>query len=254
MTAIAVEDLVAGYGDMPVVRDVSLSVGQGEIVALLGPNGAGKTTTLLTIAGVLPLLGGGVDVLGAPLGRQPVERIARRGLALLPEDQAVFHQLTVAENLRVHAGRRPSISRQEVLEYFPALSPLMSRKAGLLSGGEQRMLAFACKLIADPRVLMIDELSLGLAPTIVAGLLDVLSRLARERDLAVLLVEQHVQAAVGIADRVYVLNHGELVASGEVADITADPERLEASYFGVPAAPAPRDPETHRPSSQGVHR
>ncbi len=227
--AIELSGLTAGYRQLAVVRDLTLSVAEGEVVALLGANGAGKTTTLLTAAGVLEPLGGDVRVLGrSVVGRRP-DRIARDGLVLVPEDRGVFHQLTVAENLRLARRRRGT---NGVLELFPALKPLLGRRCGLLSGGEQQMLGLAKALLAEPRVLLVDELSLGLAPVIVERLLPVIRRIATERRMAVLLVEQHVPMALAVADRAYVLSHGQLVLEGDTAELRRRKDLLEASYLG----------------------
>jgi len=234
MTAPLIEarGLIAGYGRSPVVRDLDLVVGPGEVVCLLGANGAGKSTTLLTIAGALPALGGEVDVLGAPVGHESAHRIAQRGLAIVPEGRGLFYRLTSAENLRLRRHRKSQVTIEEVLEIFPAIKRLMDRRAGLLSGGEQQMLALAGALVADPKVVMIDEMSLGLAPIIVEQLLPTVRRIADERSIGVLLVEQHVVAALGVADRGYVLAHGQVVASGSAEDLRRDAELLEASYLG----------------------
>ena len=227
--------LCAGYGDVTVVRDLDLHVDPGEVVALLGPNGAGKTTTLLTVSGLLPVLGGSLEVLGSPPTTRRPQRNARRGVAHVPEDRALFHQLTVAENLRL--GGRRGADEARVLALFPALEPLLGRQAGLLSGGEQQMLAVGRALASGPRLLLVDEMSLGLAPIVVEGLLPVLRTVADD-GVGVLLVEQHVRLALEVADRAYVLNHGELVASGRADELAGEAALLEASYLGTSALDA----------------
>ena len=224
--------LVAGHGGVPAVRELDLHVERGEVVALLGPNGAGKTTTLSTIAGLLPAIDGEIEVMGQPVHRASPHAIARRGLALLPEDRGIFFQLTVGENLRLHRHRQSRRTADDVIAYFPALERLRNRRCGLLSGGEQQMLALACRLIAEPAVLLVDELSLGLAPIIVERLLPVVREIADTAETGVLLVEQHVTAALQVADRAYVLNHGRLVLSGDANDLLQRREMVEASYLG----------------------
>jgi branched-chain amino acid transport system ATP-binding protein len=236
---IEVDQLNAGYKGASVVRNLNLTVNPGEVVALLGSNGAGKTTTLLTIAGVLPAISGEVWVLGRSVKKKRVHQIARRGLALVPADRGLFFQLSVAENLRLGHRKGSHISVEDALGYFPALQPLLQRRCGLLSGGEQQMLGVARALVAGPQVLMIDEMSLGLAPIIVERLLPVIRQIADEQSMGVLLVEQHVHMALALADRAYVLSHGELSLEGEVEHLRAHREILEASYLGRAAPIAP---------------
>lgn len=228
------EGLAAGYDGVPVVRGLDLEVHAGEVVALLGPNGAGKTTTLLTASGLLPVLAGRLEVLGqAPITRRP-QRNATRGVAHVPENRGVFHQLTVRENLRLGArGRRADVDA--LLRWFPVLEPLLDRRVGLLSGGEQQMLAVGRALASGPRLLLVDEMSLGLAPIAVERLLPVLRRAADDEGVAVLLVEQHVRMALDVADRAYVLNHGELVTSGSASELAGQTALLAASYLGAAA-------------------
>jgi branched-chain amino acid transport system ATP-binding protein len=238
-----VEQLVAGYEGIPVVHGVDLHVSAGEVVALLGANGAGKTTTLLTISGVLPALGGRIEVLDetAPRRRRvrptEVARRARRGVAHVPEDRGLFFDLTVAENLRLGRprgrGAPDPLPMEQVLEWFPALRDVLDRRAGLLSGGEQQMLALARAVLGRPRLLMVDEMSLGLAPIIVDHLLPVLRSIALELDAGVLLVEQHVALVLAVSDRAYLLDRGRVLASGPAADLAARTDLLESGYLGT---------------------
>ena len=232
---IDVRGLDAGYAGVAVVHGLDLSVGAGEVVALLGPNGAGKTTVLRTLSGLIAPLRGTVSVLGAPVEGGAPHRVARRGLGHVPDDRALFFDLTVEENLRlaVRGGRlQRHEARRRVHDLFPELERLAGRRAGSLSGGEQQMLALGRAVTAGPRCLLVDEMSLGLAPIIVERLLPVIRRLAEELDVGVLMVEQHVRMALAVADRAVVLAHGELRYSGSAARLVADPGLLEASYLG----------------------
>jgi branched-chain amino acid transport system ATP-binding protein len=238
-----VEQLVAGYEGIPVVHGIDLHVSAGEVVALLGANGAGKTTTLLTISGVLPTLGGRIEVLDetAPRRRRvrpaEVARRARRGVAHVPEDRGLFFDLTAAENLRLGRprgrGAPDPLPMEQVLEWFPALRDVLDRRAGLLSGGEQQMLALARAVLGRPRLLMVDEMSLGLAPIIVDHLLPVLRSIALELDAGVLLVEQHVALVLAVSDRAYLLDRGRVLVSGAAAELAARTDLLESGYLGA---------------------
>jgi branched-chain amino acid transport system ATP-binding protein len=231
MALLEIDDMSTGYNGVPVVRNLNLHVNEGEVVALLGPNGAGKTTTLLTTSALNPVLGGDIRVMGQSVkGRRP-HLIAREGLAHVPEDRSLFFQLTVRENLKLGAAKG-SADLNQALGYFPALEKLMDRKAGLLSGGEQQMLAMARALTVKPKMLMVDEMSLGLAPIIVERLLPVLRRIADETGAGVLLVEQHVHLALEVADRAYVMNHGSMVLEGDAKHLAANRHLLESSDLG----------------------
>jgi branched-chain amino acid transport system ATP-binding protein len=235
--ALAVRDLFAGYGGVPVVRELNLEVRPGEVVALLGPNGAGKTTTLETIAGLHRPISGEVELSGESIGGKPAYVLAQRGLALVPEGRALFPGLTVREHLRLAVGRGQRADREEeLLEMLPELRKCLGRKAGLLSGGEQQMLAVGRALVTRPRLLLVDEMSLGLAPVIVERLLPILRRAADELGSSVLFVEQHVALALEISDRAYVLAHGRIRLEGPAAELRERRELLAASYLGETAA------------------
>jgi branched-chain amino acid transport system ATP-binding protein len=236
---IQASGLHAGYGGVPVVRDINIHVAPGEVVALLGPNGAGKTTTLLTVSGLIKVLEGSVTVCGSPVRFGSPYRMAKRGLGHVPEDRSLFFGLTVRENLKL--GLRGSRGSQReaydrALEFLPALRPLMERRAGLLSGGEQQMLAVGRALVSKPKVLMVDEMSLGLAPIIVERLLPIMRDVA-DSGIGVLLVEQHIHMALTVADRAYVLNHGEIVMHGTGRELAGRRDLVEASYLGDTVLP-----------------
>jgi len=219
--------LSAGYGSMAVVHGLDLTVHPGEIVVLLGPNGAGKTTTVLTLSGELKPLGGAVHWRGDPR-TVPLYRRARRGLGLVTEERSVFMQMTTRDNLMVGGG---DVNR--ALAIFPELEQRLRVKAGNLSGGEQQMLSLARALAREPKLLLVDELSLGLAPLIVNRLLSAVREAAASTGVGVLLVEQHVRKALDVADRVYIMRRGRIESSGTVSEVAARTADIEASYLSV---------------------
>ncbi|MEM7143228.1 MAG: ABC transporter ATP-binding protein [Actinomycetota bacterium] len=224
-TVLATSRLTAGYSDVPIIRDLDLRVDRGEVVALLGPNGAGKTTTMMTLAGEARVLGGTVDLFGSPATGRLHAR-AREGLAYLPEGRSVFGDISVKDNLRLGRG-----TIDAALASGPELTKLLGRRAGLLSGGEQQILGLARALAGRPRLLLADELSLGLAPIVVQRMLNAIRTAADDEGLGVLLVEQHAQQALAVADRGYVLQRGEIVLEGTADELLRDVERLTASYL-----------------------
>jgi branched-chain amino acid transport system ATP-binding protein len=233
--ALEVDGLEVRYGVVPAVRGVGFTVGRGEIVGLIGPNGAGKSTTLHAVMGAVTPSRGDIRLGGRSLrGRSP-DQIARAGIALVPEGRRIFAELSVEENLRLGlAGRRSRAGTAEALDevygLFPIVREYRRRPAGVLSGGQQQQLAIARALVAGPEVLLLDEPSLGLAPTMVDAVFAVLQTI-RERGVTVLLVEQRAQRTVAFADRTYVMSNGELRLTLTPADAD-DTERMIAAYFG----------------------
>jgi branched-chain amino acid transport system ATP-binding protein len=233
---LEVERLEAGYGDATALWDVSLGVAAGELVAVVGPNGAGKTTLINTLAGLLPARAGRLVFDGADLRRVPAHHVCRHGLAIVPEGRRLFAGMTVEENLDLgcylpaaRAARGASLER--VWAIFPVLRERRRQLAGSLSGGQQQMVAVARALMARPRLLLLDEPSLGLAPTVVDQLFEVIADIHRA-GVAVLLVEQNVARALALAARAYVLEEGRIVAEGLPADLLRQPH-IQQAYLGT---------------------
>jgi branched-chain amino acid transport system ATP-binding protein len=233
---LEVRGLTARYGPVVAVRDMSLHVGEGEIVALLGANGAGKTTTLMSIVGLHRARTGTIEFDGQEIGGLPAERVVRRGVGLAPEGRRIFARLTVAENLRLGAaaGRsRDGERRERLLELFPALRERLRLPAASLSGGEQQQLAIARALMPEPRLLLLDEPTLGLAPKLVRLVFDLVVRLRDEEGVTILLVEQNVHQALRVCDRAYLMRVGGIEAEGTPDELRRD-RRVQAAYLGVP--------------------
>jgi branched-chain amino acid transport system ATP-binding protein len=230
---LTIEGLTTDYGPVRAVDGVSFEVPEGSVTAVLGANGAGKTSLLRTITGLVRPSAGSVKLAGQDITRLPVEEIVRRGMAHVPEGRGVIAELTVAENLRLGGlwrGRKAA-PLQEIYELFPRLEERERQPASRLSGGERQMLSIGRALMARPRVLLLDEPSLGLAPIVSAQIMRLVHRLAIERDLAVLLVEQNARAALSVADRGVVLNVGRVVADAAARELVDD-EGLRSAYLG----------------------
>jgi branched-chain amino acid transport system ATP-binding protein len=236
---LSTEDLTVAYGQIVAVRDLSVSVEEGEIVTLLGPNGAGKTTTLSALVSTVPVRSGRIRFAGQDITAWSSERIVRAGLTLTPEGRRIFGRLTVDENLALGASTNRdrawvSSTRAELLDRFPILAERSGQLAGSLSGGEQQQLAVARSLLSRPRLLLLDEPSLGLAPKYVQSIFDLIRELPA-RGTTVLLVEQNVHHALAIADRAYLLSHGGLERSGPAATFREAGD-LGQSYLGLGVA------------------
>jgi branched-chain amino acid transport system ATP-binding protein len=227
-------NVAVGYRHVAVARDIEITAEEGQIITILGPNGAGKTTLLLTLAGFLPPISGTITVDGVGVRGGSPRRLNHAGVVLVPDTRALFTQLSTLENLSVarRACRRSGPSLDEVLGLFPALAERRRLPAGMLSGGEQQMLALARALVQGPRVLLIDEMSMGLAPIIVESLMPTLRSVADEAGAAVVLVEQHVRLALEVADEAIVLVHGKIALRDTAAALRAKPAALEAAYLG----------------------
>ncbi len=233
-TMLSVQDLHVSYGAIKAVQGISFTINEGEIVTLIGANGAGKSTTLNTIAGLLKPESGSIEFLGESLVGVQAHRIVERGIALCPEGRRVFMQMTVAENLDMGGyTRKESENREElarIYEHFPRLKERRNQIAGTLSGGEQQMLAMGRALMSKPRLLMLDEPSMGLAPILVQEIFEIIKAL-HEQGTTILLVEQNAQMALSIADRAYVLETGTISMSGEARALLND-DRVRKAYLG----------------------
>jgi ABC-type branched-subunit amino acid transport system ATPase component len=231
---LEVAGLSAGYGAEPVLHGVELRVREREMVAVLGANGAGKSTLMRALSGLLRPVGGSIGFGGADLARMRAHRIVARGVVLVPEGRQVFPELTVLDNIRLGAflrGKTAPGELEAMLDRFPRLRERATSRAGLLSGGEQQMLAIARGLMAKPKLLLLDEPSLGLAPAVINDLFGVLDRL-RAEDATILLVDQMAGLALTLADRAYVMESGHIVAAGAAAEIASD-GALERAYLGA---------------------
>jgi branched-chain amino acid transport system ATP-binding protein len=232
---LEVRGVHVSYGKISAVNDLSIDVMEGEIVALIGPNGAGKSTLLKTIAGLLPAHRGSILFRGRPIENRPAAEVMRRGIALVLEGRSTLKQMTVHENLVLggyarndHRAIAADIDR--MLERFPVLRARLKQRAGTLSGGEQQMLVIARALISRPRLLMLDEPSLGLAPLVTAEIFAIVRELNSQEKVTILLVEQNANQALQLADRAYVLENGEVVLQGD--ELASDP-RVRQAYLGI---------------------
>ena len=232
---LKLENLTVGYEDLIVLRQISLEVDHGQIVALIGANGAGKTTTLKTISGLLRARKGQITFEGKPVHTWPSHKIVGAGLIQVPEGRHLFRDMTVLENLELGAYRRGKRDRKQMLarvfDFFPKLAERKSQRAGTLSGGERQMLAIGRALMAQPRLLMLDEPSLGLAPMIVRDIFRII-REVREAGTTILIVEQNAVQTLGMADRGYVLENGKIVLEGTGAELLEN-EQIRSAYLGL---------------------
>jgi branched-chain amino acid transport system ATP-binding protein len=228
---VACQGLDVGYGKLTVARDINFSLAPNKVLTILGPNGAGKTTLLMTLAGFLPPRSGTIVLNGQAVKGASPRRMNKAGLVLVPDSRALFTELTPVQNLKLAAPRGAAVVDQ-VLELFPALRRRERLRTADLSGGEQQMLAIARALVQSPKLLLIDEMSMGLAPVAVESLMPVIRRVADEHGAAVIMVEQHVQLALEVADEAMVLVHGSIVLSGSAESFRDDTSAVAAAYLG----------------------
>jgi branched-chain amino acid transport system ATP-binding protein len=236
MKLLSVRDIRVSYGAILALRGMTIEVDTGEIVALIGPNGAGKTSLLMAVAGIVPVKSGAIDFLGDSILGLPAEKILRKGLSVVPENREIFTKLTVWENLLIGAtarSDREQVARdlERVTTLFPKLSQRRNDPAGLFSGGEQQMLAIARAMMSSPKLLMLDEPSLGLAPIVIDAVYDAIQELRRD-GVTILLVEQNAERALSVSDRAYLISTGQLVFSGTSKEIHSSGNVHEA-YFGL---------------------
>lgn len=236
-TVLNVASLFSGYGDVPVLENVSLEVGEGEIVSVVGANGAGKTTLLMTISGLLRARSGRVSFRGVDLTSLPAQRIAERGIAMVPEGGRLFPFMTIQENLELGAYVKTARARtaermREVMEIFPILSERRGQYASKLSGGERQMCAIARAIMSRPSLLMLDEPSVGLSPLMIGRVFEIVKDLAKREGLTIVLVEQNVAEALEVAQRAYVLDHGRIVREGEASALSGD-RQVQETYMGL---------------------
>lgn len=234
--SLVVTGLDAGYGQLAVLHDVSLQVAAGEVLAVVGANGAGKTTLLRAVSGLIRPTAGTVTLDARDITGNAAEKMAARGLTHVPENRLCFPTLSVRDNLMLGAWtRKDGGDLDPVLDLFPRLKTRLGQLAGTLSGGEQQMVAIGRGLMAEPTAILLDEPSIGLAPKVVAEIMEVLARLKTEKNLAVLLVEQNVRASFKIADRAVVMNRGRVALSGPPAELVELPE-VRSAYLGTAAS------------------
>ena len=233
-TILKVDDINVYYGSIHAIKSISFEVNEGEIVTLIGANGAGKSTTLNTISGLLRSKTGHIEFMGEPLNHVPSHKVVSKGLALVPEGRRIFLQMSVQENLDMGAfsrrGGNIDADMERVFEQFPRLKERRKQVAGTLSGGEQQMLAMGRALMSNPKLLMLDEPSMGLAPILVEQIFDIIKNL-HKAGTTILLVEQNAQAALSVADRGYVLETGKIVTTGTGAELLASPA-IKKAYLG----------------------